>query len=543
MCFEDEPACIPKTCADKGAECGTVHDDCGGIVECAECPAGSECTGHTCGCVPHCGGAECGDDGCGGTCGSCNNNQSCDDGECVTAYCTGRCGIEDPTWAPGYGTCYCDDACFGFGDCCPDVCSTCVNVIDQCCDEDCSGKQCGDDGCGGSCGSCGVGSSCQPDGMCSTCTPSCSGAECGPDGCGGSCGTCAAGTECEGSQCQACEPQCGGKQCGSDLCGGVCGECDEGDVCTDAGHCVSCVPDCAGKLCGDNGCGGSCGDCGGIDCDNLPSGPFTLKKLSGPMASEDLAFDDQGNVIGSNDQAIFKSQYNSSPQIWIPNINFRAGLRYLPSGDLMVNNDNTGQLLRFTPDGTKHVVLNNLKYPNGMTVDYDNYAYVTEHDAKRVFRVNPYTEDYEVLSQGVISSPNGIVFNVDNTRLFVAGFSGAKKIYAFDVDEDGDVGPAYEWATGVGTGWLDGIGVDICGNLYIADYGSTKILKFPPDGSSYKTIAQGSGGQYLPNMQWGSGYGGWDPMKIYLPDGWNKGVFEVDLQVLGAPVPYPPKPD
>ena len=421
-------------------------------------------------------------------------------------------------------------------------------MVSQCCAPDCAGKQCGDDGCGGSCGSCGVGSECQADKQCSVCVPECSGPpakQCGGDGCGGTCGTCGAGDTCEGGQCVVCQPACEGspaKQCGPDGCGGECGQCDEAKYCTEGGHCVACVPDCKGKICGEpDGCGGGCGTCP-VDCDALPQGPFSLQKLSGPMASEDLAFDDQGNVVGANDNAIFKSQYQGQPELWVPSLKFRSGLRFVTTGDLMVNDDNKGQLLRITPDGIKHVVLNNLKYPNGMAADLDGYIYVTEHDAKRVLQVEPYTGEKVILSNGEISNPNGIAFNVDFTRLFVAGFSGAGKIYAFDRDEDGDFGPVWVWASNVGTGWLDGIGIDVCGNLYIADYGSTKILRFPSDGSGYKTIAQGSGGQYLPNMQWGSGYGGWDPWKLYLPDGWNKGVFEVDIGVPGRPKPYPPAP-
>jgi hypothetical protein len=371
-----------------------------------------------------------------------------------------------------------------------------------------------------------------------TCQPQCDGKECGEDGCGGSCGNCQGDELCESGLCIGCVPDCNGKECGPNGCSGVCGQCAGNDVCGPELLCVPCVPDCTGKLCGDDGCGGSCGDCG-VDCDALSSGPFTLTKLDGPIASEDLAFDDLGHVVGSNDKAIFKSEYGGSPQVWVPNFQFRAGLRYLPSGDLLVNNDNKGQLARIEPDGTVYVVLNNLKYPNGMVVDANGYAYVTEHDAKRVIRVEPYSESVDVLSEGVISNPNGIAFNPDHTLLYVAGFSGAGIIYAFPVDENGDVGEPYQWATNVGTGWLDGIGVDICGNVYIADYYATEVLRLSSDATNPIAVIQGQGNDYLPNMQWGSGLGGWDPLKLYLPDGWQKGVFEVDIGVPGSPSPFP----
>jgi len=87
---------------------------------------------------------------------------------------------------------------------------------------------------------------------------------------------------------------------------------------------------------------------------------------------------------------------------------------------------------------------------------------------------------------------------------------------------------------------LDGIAVDICGNVYVADYGATIIYRITPDGQTVDKVIDGSDqGAYLPNMQWGSGVGGWSKTHMYLPDGWKKGVFEVELGIPGAPVPYP----
>jgi hypothetical protein len=460
---------------------------------------------NVCQCVPKCDGKQCGDDGCGGSCGDCQQGASCGpDGTCQKALCAGKCGSQQAQSCGNNCECYCDDACWEYGDCCADVCDSCGEAFpSNCCKPQCEGKQCGDDGCGGSCGGC------EP------------------------------GFECKEAACQACVPQCEGKQCGPDGCGGSCGECQGGLQCGN-GACVACAPDCDGRICGPDGCGGSCGNCEEA-CKNIPKGPFPLVKLQGPIASEDLAFDSEGHVVGSNDKAIFKSEYGKSPQVWVPSINFRAGLRYLPTGDLMVNNDTKGQLQRIEPDGTINVVLSNLAYPNGMTVDMEGYVYVTEHDANRVLRVEPYSKTFEVLSQGTIKNPNGIAFNAKYDKLFVAGFSGVGTIYVFNRAPDGTFSGPSNFATNVGTGWLDGIGIDICGNLYIADYYATKIYRFPPDGSSFETVMSGAGGSniYLPNMQWGSGLGGWRRDRLYLPDGWNKGVFEVDIGVNTGPVPYP----
>ena len=277
-----------------------------------------------------------------------------------------------------------------------------------------------------------------------------------------------------------------------------------------------------------------------VDCSAIPQGPFELVKLDGPLASEDLAFDRDGHLVGSNDNAIFKTLYDGQPQVFVPNISFRAGLRYLPSGQLIVCNNHTGQLIRVDEEGTQHVVLSGLSYPNGVTVDLQGWVYFTEHDNQQVRRVHPYTGEYTILTNEV-SSPNGLTFSPDYTTLYIGGFNGQGTVYAMSISPDGVPGKLVPWATDVGTGWLDGMATDACGNIYIADYGATVIYRISPDGQTKEKVISGAGfsNAYLPNMQWGSGVGGWNPMHLYLPDGWNKGVFEVQLGVPSAPVPYP----
>jgi hypothetical protein len=84
-------ACVPASCAQLHAGCGTQGDGCGGMVDCGPCPTGQTCGGggvpNQCG-APGCApltctkvGANCGviGDGCGGTvdCGTCPTGQIC----------------------------------------------------------------------------------------------------------------------------------------------------------------------------------------------------------------------------------------------------------------------------------------------------------------------------------------------------------------------------------------------------------------------------------------------------------------------------------
>jgi sugar lactone lactonase YvrE len=276
------------------------------------------------------------------------------------------------------------------------------------------------------------------------------------------------------------------------------------------------------------------------DCDALPAGPLTLVPLGGQItASEDLAFDAEGNLVGANDSVIFRSRYDGTRTPFVT-LSFRAGMRFDPAGNLMVNDDSLGRLVRVEPDRSQYTVLSGLTYPNGMEVGMDGYVYLTEQSAGRVRRIHPITGEATVLTTGV-SEPNGLTFNEDYTALYIGSFCGTDgTIFKLPIGPDGTPGTLEPWATGVGTGCLDGMGVDACGNLYVADYGASHIYRISKDGLTKRVIIDESGTfTYMPNMQWGSGVGGWDPMKLYIPEGWSHGVFEVDVGVPSKPRVYP----
>jgi hypothetical protein len=106
----DATPCIPRTCADVGANCGAIPDGCGNVIsDCGTCVANETCgaagpnkcgagpcTPKTCAAV----GAQCGpaSDGCGGVlpCGQ------CDAGSC-TATNACECGIVADSCATGGG--------------------------------------------------------------------------------------------------------------------------------------------------------------------------------------------------------------------------------------------------------------------------------------------------------------------------------------------------------------------------------------------------------------------------------------------------------
>jgi len=281
------------------------------------------------------------------------------------------------------------------------------------------------------------------------------------------------------------------------------------------------------------------------DCDDLPPGPLVTEVVDLAIASEDIAFDAEGHLVGADDFAIYKSALGAAPQVFVPNIQFRAGMRYLPNGYLALANDLLGALQVIDPDGVAETVLGDLSYPNGIAVGRDGYVYLTEHDAGRVRRIDSKTGENTILVDS-FWNPNGITFNRDYDMLYIAGFSGQGTIYALPIDEEGNPGTLEPWATNVGSGYLDGMGVDACGNLYVCDYGNqgnTVVYRISPDGTEVELLIdklpEPTATRYMPNLQWGSGIGGWDEMSLYLPDGWDHKVYKVEVGVPAKQRVYP----
>ena len=93
------------------------------------------------------------------------------------------------------------------------------------------------------------------------------------------------------------------------------------------------------------------------------------------------------------------------------------------------------------------------------------------------------------------------------------------------ISPEGVPGKLIPWAEDVGTGWLDGMATDACGNVYIADYGATVIYRISPDGKQKDKIISGAGFS-TPTSPTCSGARRrrLGSPSLYLPDGWNKGV-------------------
>ena len=277
-----------------------------------------------------------------------------------------------------------------------------------------------------------------------------------------------------------------------------------------------------------------------VDCGALPTGPLPYAVLQGPRATEDLAFDDQGHLIGADSGNLFRSTRDGQAQLWIPgpwaDI---TGLRALPTGDIVYADTSAGSLVRVDSiSGEKTTVLGGLSNPDGLEVDLDGYIYVAEQASGMVRRVDPITGEFVILATGLFE-PNGLSFDPTYTTLYVDSYGGGV-IHAIEVGPDGQP-LAVDLFTGlIGTGFHDGMAVDACGNVYVCDYGATTVYRVSPDATVVEALIDlGQDSYWIPNMQWGSGIGGWDERSLYVNDIEPEWMYEVPTGVPGKPRPYP----
>jgi sugar lactone lactonase YvrE len=277
-----------------------------------------------------------------------------------------------------------------------------------------------------------------------------------------------------------------------------------------------------------------------IDCAAIPQGPLTYTIKNGPKASEDLAFDHEGNLIGALNGDLFKSPFDGPPQLWVPGAGgFVAGLRANANG-MIVYNDTSGTMFRINPQGAKEPVLSGLEYANGLEVDLLGFVYVAEQYGGRVRRIDPATGEFTILAEG-LDNPNGLSFSPDYRKLYVGSFSfRAGTITAIDLDEQMVPTSVYPFKENIGGGELDGMAVDACGNVYVCEYAAAIVWRISPDGVSMNPLVNfGQDTWWIPNMQWGSGVGGWDRETLYVLDLSQNRQFEVVVGVPDKPRAYP----
>ena len=286
---------------------------------------------------------------------------------------------------------------------------------------------------------------------------------------------------------------------------------------------------------GSTGTTGATGDTGPVgpvfDCATVPAVPIAQSLVGTASAFHGLAFDDAGFLYGSTNGASSGTviQFDNKGGFNVIatglgrleqfDISPTTGLLYVISGNDVLEIDTTGGR---SNAGT------GLGFPYGLKVGPDEKIYVANDTT--IERINLTTGLVEPVVSGV-GNPRVMDWSPDLSKMYFGNLGGGE-VHSVDVDASFDpVAPAVVLATGVG-GWHDGLDVDICGNIYVADYLTSAMYRITPAGVS-TALVDPPLQDYGHGLQWGKGVGGWLDDAIYVPQPYNNDTVS-ELQI-GVP--------
>ena len=126
-----------------------------------------------------------------------------------------------------------------------------------------------------------------------------------------------------------------------------------------------------------------------------------------------------------------------------------------------------------------------------------------------------------------LNCPNGIAFSPDEKFLYVGNWDEKKKVVMrYPVNPDGTLGKGqvlFDMTSAKGEDAIDGIKVDIEGNLYVSGPGGVWILS--PQGRHFGTIIAP---KHPHNMAWGDA----DGKTLYLTA--QSGLYRIRLNITGV---------
>jgi hypothetical protein len=282
---------------------------------------------------------------------------------------------------------------------------------------------------------------------------------------------------------------------------------------------------------------GDTGEPPAFDCSTVPSEPLSITPLDAPRGYHDLVFDPLGHIIGSDLSSLIQAEYDGTVGVFLPGTGIVQGMDWLPNGDL-VYADAVGSIQRVTPAGQRTVLATNgggyLTY--GVTVGPDGKVYtgtwttVEQHD--------PATGRRNTLLSDPGVDPYVVDFSPDHRTMYIGTIWNGGIVWSLPLGDDLlPVGPPAPFVK-IGEGddpsrmLHDALAVDVCGNLYVAEYYTNNLYRVTPEGEAsvlvdFDEVTYGHG------IEWGSGIGGWRSDALYLPQPYRDNhVVEV---VIGVP--------
>lgn len=273
------------------------------------------------------------------------------------------------------------------------------------------------------------------------------------------------------------------------------------------------------------------GEAPALDCMNLPQQPTLVTELDAPRGYHDVAFDSEGYMLGYDGFNLIRVDIEGNVQVVATGLGLIEGMDWLPDETLVVASE--FGLTMVAPSGAQIPLSTDMR-AYGVTVGPDGMVYAADNG--RLYRADPVTQKLEILvdptKYGESWLPRTIQFDVDHSLIYI-GTMGTS-VYVAPVDQNFNLlAKPHPLAVILPSAtFLDGLGVDACGNLYVPNYETRSLYRSGPDGSVSLYLKQEEN-QYGHGLEWGNGKGGWKSDALYLPQPYDSnGVVEV---VVGVP--------
>ena len=286
---------------------------------------------------------------------------------------------------------------------------------------------------------------------------------------------------------------------------------------------------------GSGGTGGTAG-AGGASracATDIDVGEVQAFGMETPSTTEGITFDADGNLFVSTtesdaDDELLQVAVDATfePVAQAESI---LGLDSDPRG-IVAAGIRTGELLLIDPaTGVVEVIAGGLDAPNFVVTTPWDTVLVSDD------RFGENTID-EVTWDGVVTTwvegvptPNGMVFSLDQTTLYVASTFEEPGLWRVPVNESGEAGTAEKWVSFDEGTIPDGVAIDSEGNVYVALNVVGQIAQVDPDGN-VTIIAE----QVGTAASLAFGQGEFDPCSIYATNLFGTQLWRVGIGILGT---------
>ncbi|MES2554678.1 MAG: T9SS type A sorting domain-containing protein [Bacteroidota bacterium] len=188
-------------------------------------------------------------------------------------------------------------------------------------------------------------------------------------------------------------------------------------------------------------------------------------------------------IANTDDGKILQQTVGQSPA------DFASGCTQGPYGIEILGNvlyaNDGGRIRGFSlTTGTEVFNLNlSATFLNGLTTDGDSVLYATDFSGDKIYRVNPTTNAFYLLTSGLPAAPNGIIYDAANERCLFVNWGSNAKIKAISIL------PPYAVTDVMSTslGNCDGISRDQYGYYYVTAWSNNRLNRVSPDFSGTPT--------------------------------------------------------